>query len=75
MTKASLKGKIPTNDLTQVKPNAIESSVTKKKKKPQKNSSQLASANTDTHTHTKTANMETNKLLSYRQKIRGHVVS
>lgn len=69
MTKASLKGKIPTNALTQVKPNAIESSVTKK------NSSQLASANTDTHTHTQTANMETNKLLSYRQKIRGHVVS
>lgn len=31
MTKASLKGKIPTNALTQVKPNAIESSVTKKK--------------------------------------------
>ena len=36
MTKASLKGKIPTNDLTQVKPNAIESSVTKKKKKHKK---------------------------------------
>ena len=63
MTKASLKGKIPTNVLTQVKPNAIESSVTKKKKKTQKNSSQLASANTDTHTHTQ--KQQTWKQISY----------
>lgn len=70
MTKASPKGKIPTNALAHVKPNAIESSVTK-----QTHLNWPVQILIHTHTHTQTANVVTNKLLSYRQKIRGHVVS